>query len=119
VHSERIQFEVVDLWHWRPIRVWDCAVACFFLEHVPDEVLPTLLRTLHDALQPGSAVFVAEGASHEREPQVETRAIGAREYRVVERRRTAKEFVQVFGQAGFAVEVAHSERLVCLTATRD
>jgi SAM-dependent methyltransferase len=117
--STRVEFEVVDLWQWQPGRVWDCALACFFIEHVPDEVLPGMLSTLHDALRPGGGVFIAEGASYEAEPQIETRAIGSRDYQVVERRRTADEFSEVFDQAGFSIEVASSGRVVYLTATRD
>ena len=119
VLSERVEFEVVDLWQWQPRRVWDCALACYFIEHVPDEVLPAMLRTLHGALRPGAVVFVAEGAAHEPEPQVETRAIGSRDYQVVERRRTADEFREVFGEAGFITEIESSAHIVCLTATRD
>ncbi len=56
-----VQFEVVDLWQWQPAKVWDSAVAFFFLEHVPDQILPGLLVTRHDALRPGATFFVAEG----------------------------------------------------------
>lgn len=119
--AAKIEFDVVDLWRWQPDRVWDCALACFFVEHVPDEALPALLRVLHDALRPGGTVFVAEaGAVDSRaEPQVETRAIGAREYEVVERPRTPAEFGDVFGAAGFSVQTVAAGRCVCLTATRD
>ena len=85
--AAKVQFDVVDLWRWNPERIWDCAVACFFFEHVPDEVLPDLLQTLHASLRPGGTVFLAEGAAVEAEPQVETREIGGRTFRVVERRR--------------------------------
>jgi SAM-dependent methyltransferase len=117
--ATKVAFGVVDLWRWTPDRVWDCALACFFIEHVPDEVLPDLLGTLRDALRPGGTVFVAEAAADASEPQVETREIGGREFHVVERRRTPAELTDAFGAAGFAVEVTNTARLVHLTGLRD
>lgn len=64
-------------------------------------------------------MFVAEGAAYAIEPQVETRAIGERQFQVVERRRTPAEFNEVFCAAGFSVEITSSARFVSLTATRD
>jgi len=116
--TTRVEFEVVDLWRWVPERVWDCALACFFIEHVPDEVLPGLLGTLHDVLRPGGTVFVAEGAAYAPEPQVETREIDRRRFHVVERRRTPTELADMFGAAGFSVDVTNSARYVHLTGRR-
>jgi SAM-dependent methyltransferase len=114
-----VVYEVTDLWTWEPDRVWDCAVACFFVEHVPDEVLPGFLSTLHDALRPGAAVFVAEGAAGAVEPPIETREIDRRRFHVVERRRTVAEYEDRFGAAGFEVEATATDHVVWLTATRD
>jgi SAM-dependent methyltransferase len=117
--ATHVEFEVADLWHWAPTRAWDCALACFFIEHVPDEVLPELLGTLHDALRPGGAVFVAEAAAFAAEPQVETREIDGRQFQVVERRRTPAELTEMFETAGFSVEVTDSGRVVHLTGRRN
>jgi SAM-dependent methyltransferase len=117
--ADRIAFEVVDLWHWQPEQIWDSALACFFFEHVPDEVLPTLLGALHDALRPGACVFFAEAAAQDREPQIEARPIGDRTYQVVERRRTEEEFGEAFGAAGFSVDVTDGPRFVHGVATRN
>lgn len=118
-HAGRAHFEVVDLWRWEPTQAWDSAVAFFFLEHVPDEVLPGLLATLHDALRPGAAFFVAEAASSASEPEIETRSIDRRTYDVVERRRSRLEFEAALGTAGFSVGDVATGRLVHLTAVRD
>jgi demethylmenaquinone methyltransferase/2-methoxy-6-polyprenyl-1,4-benzoquinol methylase len=117
--ATKVMFETVDLWKWQPTRVWDSAVAFFFLEHVPDEVLPGLLTALHDALRPGAPFFVAEGAAQDFAPVLERRSIEGRGYDVVERRRTTQEFEAAFETAGFAVRAAAEERLVHLMATRD
>ncbi|MGH9045884.1 MAG: class I SAM-dependent methyltransferase [Acidimicrobiales bacterium] len=114
-----VECEVVDLWRWEPRRTWDCALACFFLEHVPDEVLPGLLRSLHGALRPGAPVFMAEGVARWPAPQVETRLIGDRIFEVVERRRTAAEFAEVFGAAGFSVDLTIGPYVIFGVATRD
>ena len=94
-------------------------MACFFLEHVPDEVLPGLLATLHDALRPGAPFFVVEAAAAASEPEIETRSIDGRAYDVVERRRSPLEFEAALGAAGFTVGDMATERLVHLTAIRD
>jgi cyclopropane fatty-acyl-phospholipid synthase-like methyltransferase len=117
--AAKVRFELVDLWRWRPTRTWDSAVACFFLEHVPDQVLPGLLVTLHDALVPGAPFFVAEAAARDPEPEIETRNIDGRAYDVVERRRCPSEFETAFANAGFSIETVSSGHLVHLTATRN
>lgn len=117
--ATNVEFEVVDLWRWTPDRLWDCALACFFIEHVPDEVLSDLLRALHDALRPGGTIFVAEGAAYATEPQVEIREIQGRQFQVVERRRTPAELTEMFGAAGFTAEITNSARYIHLTGHRD
>ncbi len=117
-HAHKVELEVTDLWRWKPERVWDCAVACFFVEHVPDELLPGLLRSLHGALRSGGAVFIAEAAAGDPKPQVESRDIHDRRFLVVERPRTSLELANVFGAAGFEVDVAGSPRFVHVVAKR-
>ncbi len=117
-HAHKVEFELTDLWRWNPHRVWDCAVACFFIEHVPDEVLPSLLASLYNALRPGGAVFIAEAAARDSEPHIETRDIHDRRFLVVERPRTSSEFRDVFDRAGFDVEVGGSHRFVHVVAIR-
>lgn len=117
--ADRVQLEVVDLWQWRPTRTWDSAVAFFFLEHVPDEVLPGLLVTLHDALRPGAAFFVAEGTAEGADPHIETRSIDGRTFELVERRRNAAEFNRALTEAGFSVTAAVAGTMLShVTATR-
>ncbi len=94
-------------------------MAFFFLEHVPDQLLPGLLSTLHDALRPGAPFLVAEAAASGSEPEIETRSIDGAAYDVVERRRSPLEFEAALGAAGFSVEDVAAERLVHLTAIRD
>jgi SAM-dependent methyltransferase len=117
--ATKVQFETVDLWRWKPTRIWESAVAFFFLEHVPDEVLPGLLEALHDALRPAAPFFVAEGAAQDFAPVIEGRSIDGDAFDVVERRRRAEEFESALATAGFSVLTMAEDRLVHLLATRD
>ncbi len=117
-HAHKVELEVTDLWRWKPDRVWDCAVACFFVEHVPDELLPGFLRSLHGALRPGGTVFIAEAVARDPEPQVESRNIHDRRFLVVDRPRTPVELAEVFRAVGFEVEVGGSLRFVHVVAKR-
>ena len=118
-HAYKAHFQVVDLWRWQPTQAWDSAVAFFFLEHVPDELLPGLLSTLHDALRPGATFFVAEAAASGSDPEIETRSIDGTAYDVVERRRSPLEYEAALGATGFSVGDVSAERLIRLTAIRD
>jgi|GEM_PF-5129539 len=108
----------VDLWDWEPSQTWDCAAAFFFIEHVPDEILPGLLAKLHASLTPRAPFFIAEAAWDRSEPTVETRSIGGRTFRVVERRRSRAEFTSAFENAGFSVRFGPPNYLIDLVATR-
>ena len=112
----------VDLVHGDIIRTWapprrsaDAVAAFFFLEHVPDEHLDGVLAKAAAALRPGGQVIVAEGHRRDAEmPDVEHRHLHEVEYRVVERRRTADEFVAAFASHGLDVTVEHTERLFAI-----
>ena len=96
---------------WEPDRTWDAAAAFFFLEHVPDDHFDAVVAKVARALRPGGRVVVAEGRRREPMPDVEHRHLHDVPYRVVERRRTALEFVDGFGAHGIEVDVEHTDRL--------
>jgi demethylmenaquinone methyltransferase/2-methoxy-6-polyprenyl-1,4-benzoquinol methylase len=60
--APKVQFELVNLWRWEPAQVWDSAVAFFFLEHVPDEVLPRLARRASRRFAPRCTVLRGRGS---------------------------------------------------------
>ena len=116
---DNVTFEEVDLWSWEPNQQWDSAAAFFFVEHVPDEIFPALLTTLHRALRPGGCFFMAEGAWYGPEPQIETREIDGKAMRVVERRRQPAELEAAFTAAGFVdIAIGTVDQFVHLTAVR-
>jgi cyclopropane fatty-acyl-phospholipid synthase-like methyltransferase len=116
--AAKARFEVVDQWRWTPAATWDRALACFFIEHVSDEVLPDLLRTLHRAVRPGGTAFMAERASFGAEPQVERREVGGQVFQVVECRRSRAQLSEAFETAGFTIDIAEVSAHVCLTGSR-
>jgi len=95
---------------WLP--AWEApGTTCRFFRHVLE---------LEDSVEIlVKANFVAEGAAYAIEPQVETREIDGRRFQVVERRRTPAELTEMFGAAGFSVEVTSCARYVHLTGQRD
>lgn len=111
----------VDLLEADIIRTWepepdatDVVAAFFFLEHVPDEVLDSVVAKMASALRPGGQLLVAEGHRREAMPDIEHRHLHDVEYRVVERRRTAEEFAAAFAAHGISVDVTHTEQRFCI-----
>jgi demethylmenaquinone methyltransferase/2-methoxy-6-polyprenyl-1,4-benzoquinol methylase len=60
-----VEFVLADLFDWSPARTWDAVVFCFWISHVPDELLDGFLAGVAAMLRPGGAVFFLDGA---REP---------------------------------------------------
>jgi SAM-dependent methyltransferase len=56
-----VNFVVADLFRWRPPRTFDAAVFCFWISHVPDELLDGFLAGVASMLRPGGAVFFVDG----------------------------------------------------------
>jgi ubiquinone/menaquinone biosynthesis C-methylase UbiE len=111
---DHVTLEVVDLvraWDPPPAQ-WDAAVACFFLEHVPDDDLDPLLAKVARGLRPGGVVFVAEGRHHgDVADSVEHRHLNETSFRVVERRRTPDELTAAFARHGIDVAVETTDHL--------
>jgi 2-polyprenyl-3-methyl-5-hydroxy-6-metoxy-1,4-benzoquinol methylase len=108
---------VADLLAWTPGRVWDAAVACFWLSHVPDASLAPMLSAMAAAVRPGGSVFVAdkvEGRGHT------ARVLrDGRSFTVVDRTRSQDVLVSAFAAAGFSVDVEQiGRRFVAITGVR-
>jgi cyclopropane fatty-acyl-phospholipid synthase-like methyltransferase len=101
-------FEVVDLLGWRAPRAWDEAVACFFLEHIPDRRLDAFLREFAAAVRPGGTVFIVDGLHGIDGPEVETRELDGRRFTVVERRRSTEVLCAAFDRVGVSLEIQPS-----------
>jgi demethylmenaquinone methyltransferase/2-methoxy-6-polyprenyl-1,4-benzoquinol methylase len=60
-HSDRIEYEIADLFTWQPDRRYDVVCFSFWISHVPRERLDAFLRTVASALKPGGKVFFVDG----------------------------------------------------------
>ena len=113
-----VELRCVDIIRsWEPDRTWDAAAAFFFLEHVPDDHIDGVVAKLARALRPDGALVVAEGRRREEHAEaLEHRHLHDHDhdhdvvYEVVERRRSAEEFVELFGRHGIDVDVTHTDR---------
>lgn len=112
-HLDTVDLQVQELIDaWSPdADCYDGVAAFFFIEHVPDQRLDVLLRRIAHCLRPGAAIVLAEGAGGD-EPgtQVETRELGERWYRVVERRRSPSDLAAAFDRAGMTLTVEPTGR---------
>src|SRR6186997_1805892 len=64
--SNDVDYQLVDLFDWRPDRAWDVCVFGFWLCKVPDARVDRFLRAVADALRPDGVVCcVDKTASHE------------------------------------------------------
>lgn len=113
---ELVGEDIID--RWQPSRQWDAALACFFLEHVPDRRLPGLLRRLSDALIPGGVMFMAEGLFQGPTAETETRALAGESYQVIERRRTSRELSGHFAAVGIDLVVQPTGPRFCFGVGR-
>jgi len=111
-------YEVTDLWDWHPTRTWDCAVSCFFFEHVPDVVFPSLLDAVAGALVPGGVFFIGEARMDHDEPHIEIREVHEHPFHVVERRRSPADYEAALGDAGFTCEIVDAPEIIAVTATK-
>ena len=57
---ERIDYEVADLFEWRPARRFDLVFFGFWLSHVPPACFERFWRLVGDALAPGGRVFFVD-----------------------------------------------------------
>jgi demethylmenaquinone methyltransferase/2-methoxy-6-polyprenyl-1,4-benzoquinol methylase len=115
---DNVTCEVTDLWDWHPTRTWDCAVSCFFFEHVPDEVFPSLVATVADVLPPGGVFFIGEASLAHEEPHIEIREVHEHPFHVVERRRTPAEYAAGLAAAGFECDIVNESHVIAVTATK-
>jgi len=109
---------VTDLLRWSPARTWDGLVACFWLAHVPEAQLASMLSAMASAVRPGGVVFVADKAGGS--PNTARVLRDGRPFSVVDERRPPASWAPRFEAAGF-VDVSVSvvgRRFVAITGVR-
>ncbi|HCI81029.1 MAG TPA: class I SAM-dependent methyltransferase [Ktedonobacter sp.] len=61
VNSERVTYQLVDLFTWKPGRTYDAVFFGFWLSHVPLERLDNFLQSVATMLRPDGKVFFVDG----------------------------------------------------------
>ena len=58
--SERVDYQLVDLFGYQPARQYDMVFFGFWLSHVPAGKLPRFLKMVREALKPGGRLFLLD-----------------------------------------------------------
>lgn len=105
--AERVQYQVADLFEWRPARVWDACFFGFWICKVPDALLADFLRAVAGSLRPGGVVgFVDKaGSAGNTAERIERTLNDGRRFTIIDRPRTRDELVSHFAAAGLGIEV--------------
>lgn len=61
VNSKHIIYEQADLFTWQPERTYDAVIFCFWISHVPLELLDDFLTRVSSMLKPGGKLFFVDG----------------------------------------------------------
>ena len=64
--SDRVDYQQVNLFRWRPQRQYDMVFFGFWLSHVPAAKLDSFLSAVHEALQPGGRLFFVDSRPSEK-----------------------------------------------------
>lgn len=58
--SERVDYQLVDLFRYQPALQYDMVFFGFWLSHVPADKLSRFLKMVYDALKPGGRLFLVD-----------------------------------------------------------
>jgi 2-polyprenyl-3-methyl-5-hydroxy-6-metoxy-1,4-benzoquinol methylase len=117
--AERVRYEQANLFAWRPQRLFDAVVFCFWITHVPMERLDAFLATVADAVRPDGWVFFVDNQPGPLPLEVTVRQEGlnrvtvrrlndGRDYRVVKNYLAASELERRCRGAGISATVTDS-----------
>ncbi len=77
VRSDRVDYQLADIFRWQPQIQYDMVFFGFWLSHVPADRLSGFLTTVHRALKPGGRLFLVDSQKAEQstsaEQDIETR----------------------------------------------
>lgn len=66
VDSDQVEYQLADIFSWRPRRQYDLVFFGFWLSHVPAERLSPFLDTVRQALKPGGRLFLVDSQKAEK-----------------------------------------------------
>lgn len=118
VNNNRVTYVRADLFSWRPSRLYDAVVFCFWISHVPKERLAEFVAMVSGSLRPGGKVFFVDSL---REPtgtaidqslpaagsQIAIRKLnGGQEFRVIKNFYDPSSIEDLFGRFDVSVRVS-------------
>ena len=115
--TDRVDFVLADLFDWVPQRSYDVVVFCFWISHVPDEMLDAFLAKVARALRPGGSLFFLDGrpeptstANDHVLPSTDAEVMIRRldsgeEFRIIKNYRSIAELQRRLSHAGLTAEV--------------
>ncbi|MGH2533177.1 MAG: class I SAM-dependent methyltransferase [Thermomicrobiales bacterium] len=118
--GDRVEYEQVDLFDWRPNRLYDVVFMGFFLSHVPADRLDPFLAAVAAAVRPGGVVGFVDSKrepistspdqplSPPEDPIMTRRLNDGRAFQVVKIYRSAEEMHAAFARHGVAMEVGET-----------
>ena len=121
VQSERVTYQLADLFTWKPERTYDAVFFGFWLSHVPLERLDGFLQSVATMLRPGGKVFFVDGRREQTstainhqlpaaESQVMTRVLNdGRTFEIVKNFYDPAELAEQCKHAGLDVTVRETE----------
>ena len=113
---DRVAYEQVDLFTWRPDRSFDAVFCGFWLSHVPEERLDPHLASIADALRPGGRLFFVDSRREPTASSPDQPLAAAGEALAVRRLNDGRTFhaVKVF-RSPAALEAAFARRGMAIT----
>jgi SAM-dependent methyltransferase len=114
--AARVDYQIADLFEWRPKRSWDACAFGFWLCHVPDDRVAEFLNTVFDSLRRGGVVcFVDKAATSEPPTERVERALNdGRRFTIFDHPRTPKRLVELFAAAHIEVAIETIRDRFCL-----
>ncbi len=107
--SDRVDYQLADLFAWQPQRQYDMIFFGFWLSHVPAAKLDAFLRTVQAALKPGGRLFIVDSLEPDlanSRTQTENLA-GERQQRVLKDGRRYEIVKIYYGQTELADTLRH------------
>jgi len=114
--TEKVSYEVADLFDWHPPRVWDACVFGFWICKVPDDRIANSLHTVTESLRPGGIVcFIDKAATNDPDTEQEQRTLNdGRRFTIIDHPRPRKRLIELFAVAGLTITVETFGDRFCL-----
>jgi demethylmenaquinone methyltransferase/2-methoxy-6-polyprenyl-1,4-benzoquinol methylase len=115
--ADRVTFQEVDLFKWKPDRTHEAVVIGFFLSHVPVQLEDDFMESVASALRPDGKIFFVDSRREQSSTaadqplpdvgdQIMTRKLNdGRTFQVVKLYRSADDLTDLFARHGLTVDV--------------